>query len=89
LYQQLHDHATVVLCGEGADELLAGYVGSRGLGLDEVLRDGEVRNFPGAPSWQLALHLLSPALRTKWQPEQRYAATLETALAAKSSGTRP
>jgi asparagine synthase (glutamine-hydrolysing) len=81
LYQQLHEHATVVLCGEGADELLAGYVGSRGLGLDEVFRDGVIRYFPWAPSWQMALRLISPDLLTKWQPERRYAAALDTALA--------
>jgi asparagine synthase (glutamine-hydrolysing) len=80
LYEQLHEHATVVLCGEGADELLAGYVGSRGLGLDEVLRDSKVRFFPWAPSWRVTLRLLSPDVLTTWQPEQRYAAALNTAL---------
>jgi asparagine synthase (glutamine-hydrolysing) len=81
LYEQLHEHATVVLCGEGADELLAGYIGSRGLGLDEVLRAGEVRFFPWAPSWQVALRLLAPDVVTTWQPEKRYAAMLHAALA--------
>jgi asparagine synthase (glutamine-hydrolysing) len=86
LYKQLHEHAAVVLCGEGADELLAGYVGSRGLGLDEVLRDGAVRFFPWAPFWRVALHLLSPDVLAKWQPEKRYAAALDTALAEFPAG---
>jgi asparagine synthase (glutamine-hydrolysing) len=81
LYERLREHATVVLCGEGADELLGGYVGSRGLGLDEVLRQGAVRFFPWAPDWQVALRLLSPDVLMTWQPEERYAAALETALA--------
>ena len=42
-------HARVVLSGEGIDEMLAGYVGARGLGLDDVLAHGRIEYFPWAP----------------------------------------
>jgi asparagine synthase (glutamine-hydrolysing) len=82
LYERLRQHATVVLCGEGADELLAGYLGSRGLGLDEVWRDGDIRFFPWAPYWQTMLSLLSPDIVARWRPQPRYAAALADAVAA-------
>jgi asparagine synthase (glutamine-hydrolysing) len=81
LYERLRTHATVVLCGEGADELLAGYVGSPGLGLDDVLRDGEVRGFPWAPYWAVTLRLLAPDVAKAWRPRERHAAAVAAALA--------
>lgn len=81
LYKHLHKDATVVLCGEGADELLAGYVGSRGLGLDHILQEGKIRFFPWAPSWQVMRRLLSPETIAAWRPEERYADSLASVLA--------
>lgn len=81
LYERVRRHATVVLCGEGADELLAGYLGSPGLGLDDVLRDGCIRFFPWAPYWRVTARLLSPETAAAWRPEDRLAASLAEALA--------
>jgi len=81
LYQRIREHATVVLCGEGADELMAGYVDSRGLGLDDVARDRTIRFFPWAPSWRVMLRLLSPDLMDAERGEAYYAASLDATLA--------
>src|SRR5262249_46436379 len=59
LYKQLKDYATVVITGEGADELFAGYVGERGLGLDEVAQTGVINRFPWAAYWEVTERLLS------------------------------
>ncbi len=81
LYKSLHEKATVILCGEGSDELLGGYIGSRGLGLDQVLQDREIRFFPWAPYWQIVLRLLSPEIVHTWRPTERYAEALASVLA--------
>jgi asparagine synthase (glutamine-hydrolysing) len=86
LYQHVHEHARVVLCGEGADELLAGYVGSRGLGLDEVLHDGAIRFFPWAPSWSWTARLLSDDVARAWRPAEQQAAALAEALRPAPTG---
>ena len=86
LYRHVHEHARVVLCGEGADELLAGYVGSRGLGLDEILRDGAIRFFPWAPYWQWTARLLSADVLRAWRPAGRQAAELTEALRLAPNG---
>jgi asparagine synthase (glutamine-hydrolysing) len=86
LYRHVHEHARVVLCGEGADELLAGYVGSRGLGLDEVLHDGAIRFFPWAPSWSWTARLLSDDVTRAWHAAERQAASLAEALRPAPTG---
>jgi asparagine synthase (glutamine-hydrolysing) len=85
-YEHVRDHATVILTGEGADELFAGYVGSSGLGLDDVLAAGEVSCFPWAPHWRESLALFSDDFRAVYRPqevfEQRLADSLAEARAA-------
>jgi len=81
LYERVREHATVVLCGEGADELFGGYVGSRGLGLDgDPAAPPDA--LPWAPHWRLASRLLAPELRAALEPEALLAERLRGALAA-------
>jgi asparagine synthase (glutamine-hydrolysing) len=82
LYRQMSEHVTVVQSGEGADELFAGYVGSRGLGLDEVLAAGEIQGFPWAPDWSVTARLFSDDLRKELEPEEMVSQRLADALAA-------
>jgi asparagine synthase (glutamine-hydrolysing) len=72
LYEKLKDYATVVLCGEGADELLAGYLGSRGLGLDDSVKTQQITYFPWAPSWKVMLQLFSQEFREAVRPEELF-----------------
>jgi asparagine synthase (glutamine-hydrolysing) len=82
LYRQMSEHVTVVHSGEGADELFAGYVGSRGLGLDEILADGEIRSLPWAPHWAVTARLFSEDFRRELRPEEIFSHRLGDALAA-------
>jgi asparagine synthase (glutamine-hydrolysing) len=84
LYEKLKDYATVVLCGEGADELLAGYLGSRGLGLDDILQTGQIKYFPWVPSWKVVLKLFSQGFLETIKPEERYHQKLSDYLAQTS-----
>ena len=81
LYGRMKDHVTVVLSGEGADELFAGYVGSRGLGLDEVLASGAIRSLPWAPNWHVTSRLFSADFRAEVRPEEVFAQRLSDSLA--------
>jgi asparagine synthase (glutamine-hydrolysing) len=81
-YERVRDHATVVLTGEGADELFAGYVGSSGLGLDDILATGAVRFFPWAPHWRESLALFSDDFRARYRPQEAFEARLADSLAA-------
>jgi asparagine synthase (glutamine-hydrolysing) len=81
LYRQMSQHVTVVQSGEGADELFAGYVGSRGLGLDEVVATGEIRGFPWAPDWEVTARLFSEDVRRELRPEEIVSQRLAEALA--------
>ncbi len=85
LYRQMSEHVTVVQSGEGADELFAGYVGSRGLGLDEVLSAGEIGGFPWAPNREVIARLFSDDFRRALRPEEIFAQRLTEALAAADS----
>lgn len=81
-YEQVKDHATVILTGEGADELLAGYVGSSGLGLDEILETGAVSFFPWAPHWRESLALFSDDFHAAHRPQEVFEQRLADSLAA-------
>ena len=73
LYKQLSEHATVVITGEGADELFAGYVGERGLGLDEVVRSGGIDGFPWAAYWHTTAQLFSRDFTHTTRPGELFA----------------
>ena len=81
-YEQVKDHATVILTGEGADELLAGYVGSSGLGLDQILATGTIDHFPWAPHWRESLALFSDDFRATHRPQEVFEQRLDDSLAA-------
>jgi asparagine synthase (glutamine-hydrolysing) len=81
-YERVKDHATVILTGEGADELFAGYVGSSGLGLDDIMATGEVRFFPWAPHWRESLALFSDDFRAAHRPQEVFESRLADSLAA-------
>lgn len=81
IYERVRDHATVILSGEGADELFAGYVGSRGLGLDDVLSAGKITRFPWAPYWEVMSSLLSRDFKIACRPESIFADRLAASLA--------
>jgi asparagine synthase (glutamine-hydrolysing) len=68
LYKQLKEHATVVITGEGADELFAGYVGERGLGLDEIMSRRAITEFPWAAYWEVTERLFSGDFRKAVHP---------------------
>jgi asparagine synthase (glutamine-hydrolysing) len=70
LYRQIKEHATVVITGEGADELFAGYVGSRGLGLDEVVATGQITRLPWAAYWEDTARLFSADFHRQVRPAE-------------------
>jgi asparagine synthase (glutamine-hydrolysing) len=70
LYRQIKEHATVVITGEGADELFAGYVGSRGLGLDEVVATGQITRLPWAAYWEDMARLFSGDFQRQVRPAE-------------------
>jgi asparagine synthase (glutamine-hydrolysing) len=78
--------ATVILSGEGADELFAGYLGSRGLGLDEIVRTGQITRFPWAPYWEVVAGLLSADFRRACGSESLVAERLDASLARAATG---
>ena len=86
LYKQLKDHATVVITGEGADELFAGYVGERGLGLDEVVQTGTIARFPWAAYWEVTERLFSDDVRSAISPAALVRDRLDDALPAARGG---
>jgi asparagine synthase (glutamine-hydrolysing) len=86
LYKQLKAHATVVITGEGADELFAGYVGERGLGLDEVVQTGTIARFPWAAYWEVTERLFSDDVRSTISPAALVRDRLDDALPAARGG---
>jgi asparagine synthase (glutamine-hydrolysing) len=86
IYERVRDDATVILSGEGADELFAGYMGSRGLGLDGIVRTGEITRFPWAPYWEVADRLLSAEFRRACGAESLVADRLRASLARAATG---
>jgi asparagine synthase (glutamine-hydrolysing) len=70
LYRQIKEHATVVITGEGADELFAGYVGSRGLGLDDVVATGQITRLPWAAYWEDTARLFSADFARRVRPAE-------------------
>jgi asparagine synthase (glutamine-hydrolysing) len=72
LYKQIKAHATVVITGEGADELFAGYVGERGLGLDEVLANGTITGFPWAAYAGITARLFSEDFAAAVRPDDLF-----------------
>jgi asparagine synthase (glutamine-hydrolysing) len=76
-------HARFVLSGEGMDEMLAGYVGARGLGLDDRTDAmGPIHYFPWAPYAESMCHLLSDEFREAHHIHDLVEARLHDALAA-------
>ena len=86
LYKQIKEHATVVITGEGADELFAGYVGERGLGLDAVLQRGAITEFPWAAYWGVTERLFNEDFRRKVRPAEIFRQRLADALPADDNG---
>jgi asparagine synthase (glutamine-hydrolysing) len=85
LYRRIKEHATVVVTGEGADELFAGYVGSTGLGLDEVVATGRVSRFPWAAYWEDTSRLFSADFQRAVRPAELFADRLADSLRAADS----
>jgi asparagine synthase (glutamine-hydrolysing) len=71
LYKEVRAASTVVLTGDGADEIFGGYIGSRGMGLTDLLDGGAPQCFPWAPHWREGLSLLSRDVRETCQPGER------------------
>jgi asparagine synthase (glutamine-hydrolysing) len=86
LYKQLKAHATVVITGEGADELFAGYVGERGLGLDEVMQQRAITRFPWAAYWEVTEQLFNEEFRRAIRPAEVFRQRLHDALPATKNG---
>ena len=86
LYEQLKAHATVVITGEGADELFAGYVGERGLGLDDVIADGAIRGFPWAAYWETTASLFSADFTRTTPPAEVFSQRLNDAVPRNGDG---
>ena len=85
LYRQIKEHATVVVTGEGADELFAGYVGSIGLGLDDVVATGKVSRFPWAAYWEDTARLFSADFEREVRPADLFQQRLADSLRAAAS----
>ena len=81
LTSRLAPYAQYVMSGEGMDEMLAGYVGARGLGLEDGGNGGAIRRFPWAPYVETMEGLLSPDFRDKVRPLEVFKARLTDALA--------
>ena len=82
LYRKIKEQATVVITGEGADELFAGYVGSTGLGLDEVVATGAITRFPWAAYWEDTARLFSADFHREVRPAELFADRLADSLRA-------
>ncbi len=80
LYAKLSPHATFALSGEGMDELLAGYVGARGLGIDGDGDGGGPREFPWAPHPEVVNRLFTQEARHELRPLEVLAERLSEAL---------
>ncbi len=80
LYKQIKAHATVVITGEGADELFAGYVGERGLGLDDVLASGTITGFPWAAYSGVTTRLFSDDFAAQVRPSELFRQRLADAV---------
>jgi asparagine synthase (glutamine-hydrolysing) len=86
LYEQVAKDVTVVVSGEGADELFAGYVGSRGLGLDAVLDTGRIDRLPWAPHPEVVASILAPEFRSAFPPEELVRERVRADLAGATGG---
>ena len=82
LYQQIKEHATVVVTGEGADELFAGYVGSRGLGLEDVVATGTMCQFPWTAPPEDTIKLFSADFLHDVRPAQVFSQRLADSMRA-------
>lgn len=80
LTSRLAPYARYVMSGEGMDEMLAGYVGARGLGMEDGASGGEIRRFPWAPYVETMEGLLSPDFRNKVRPLELFKSRLADAL---------
>lgn len=78
--RKLAPHARFALSGEGVDEMLAGYVGARGLGLDDRISE-KLDYFPWAPYAATVLDLLSPDFCSQVRATELFGTRLREALA--------
>jgi len=85
---RLAPYAAYVMSGEGMDEMLAGYVGARGLGLEDAGTVGEIRRFPWAPYVDTMDGLLSQEFRSRVRPLDLFKARLSDALAQTAGADR-
>ena len=81
LSDYLAPHARFVLSGEGMDEMLAGYVGARGLGLDDVLARADVEYFPWAPYFETVGRLCRDEFLAQHRPFEMWRDRLQQSLA--------
>ena len=65
-------HARVLLSGEGIDEMLGGYVGSRGLWPDESGASPAITHFPWAPDAGAITGILSHDFGARTRAEERF-----------------
>lgn len=76
LYKRIKDKATVILSGEGSDELLGGYYNLKGLGLKQAAADGVFSHVPWVDFQNEIRGLLHPDFMKETQCEQRIPAAL-------------
>jgi len=77
LYKRIKENATVILSGEGADELLGGYFNLKGLGLKDAAASGLLTHVPWVDFQNEILGFLHPDFKKETQCEQRIPEVLQ------------
>jgi len=85
LYKRIKKQATVILNGEGSDELMGGYFNLKGLGLKEAVNNGVLSHVPWVNFQDEIRGFLHPDFKRETRCEQRIPETLQSCVAVVES----